>query len=79
MRLFGSCVKGTYSAESDVDVLIITRHKLTDRERRFHIRELIDVALEVYRIESDVVFYTLAEFMYDKSDFTKVYKIVLSY
>lgn len=70
VRLFGSCAKGTYAAGSDVDILIITKDKLRDRDRRFYYRELIDNALAPYGIESDVVFYTEDEFKNDKSDFT---------
>lgn len=71
VRLFGSCAKGSFSAGSDLDILILTKEKLTDREKRGYIRELIDDALDHYNLESDVVFYTVYDFEHDQSDFTK--------
>lgn len=71
MRLFGSCAKGSFSAGSDLDILILTEKKLIDMEKRGHIRELIDNALDKYNLDSDVVFYTIYDFEHDQSDFTK--------
>lgn len=71
VRLFGSCAKGNFSAGSDLDILILTEDKLTDREKRGYIRELIDNAISQYNLESDVVFYTVYDFEHDQSDFTK--------
>lgn len=71
VRLFGSCAKGTYSASSDIDLLILTKNKLEDRAQRSYFREIIDNALHPYGLESDVVFYTVYEFENDKSAFTK--------
>lgn len=46
VRLFGSCAKGSYTATSDIDILILTKNVIGSRERREYFRELVDVAIQ---------------------------------
>lgn len=70
VRVFGSCVRSSANAVSDIDILVLTVAKLNDRVKREHIRELISEAAEPYGIEVDVVFYSLDSYLYDSSNFT---------
>ena len=71
VRLFGSCAKGSYTATSDLDILILTKNVIGSRERREYLRELVDAAIQKYRLEADVVFYTVDDYNNDDSEFTK--------
>lgn len=70
IRLFGSYAKGTNVLKSDVDLLLLSRERITDRVQRSKIRDQIDKILSVYSLESDVVFYTFADYAEDNSRFT---------
>lgn len=70
VRVFGSCVRSSAMAVSDIDILILTESKLNDRVKRDSIRELVTTAAEDYGIEVDVVFYSLDSYYNDSSEFT---------
>lgn len=68
--LFGSCSAGDLKTSSDIDLLIVTKQKLLNRELCSHIREKIDQALEQFQISADIVFYTEQTLLTDNSVFT---------
>lgn len=71
VRLFGSCAKGTYSASSDLDILILSETITFSHEQRALFCEIIEDALWKYKLHSDVVFYTQSDYKNDTSLFTK--------
>mgnify|MGYP003275857405 CR=1 FL=1 len=68
--LFGSCASGRLKTSSDIDLLIVTKEKILDRELRSRIREQIDQALEAFQVSADIVFYTEQTLLTDNSVFT---------
>lgn len=70
VRVFGSCVRSSATAVSDIDILILTEEKLTDRVKRERIRERAAAAAEPFGVEVDVVFYSIDSYQKDSSEFT---------
>ncbi len=52
--LFGSCARGEVRSTSDVDLLILTQHRLTERARASELRWDLDEA--VSGVRTDVVY-----------------------
>ncbi len=52
--LFGSCARGEVRSTSDVDLLILTQHRLTERARASELRWTLDEA--VSGVRTDVVY-----------------------
>ena len=52
--LFGSCARGEVRSGSDVDLLVYTEHRLTDRELAAEIRWTLDEP--VWGVRTDVVY-----------------------
>ena len=71
VRVFGSCARSSVMAMSDIDILVITKEKISDRVIREKIHELITNAVESYGVETDVVFYSLDSYLSDTSEFTE--------
>lgn len=60
--LFGSCARGTPTADSDVDLLIVEDQKFgPDRNRRSELKR-IRKALRPFRVPKDVLVYSRDEF-----------------
>lgn len=69
--LYGSCAEGNIKTSSDIDLLIVTQEKFSDRAARSHVREKIDQELEQLNVSADIVFYSKETLLTDNSVFTK--------
>ena len=71
VRVFGSCVRSSAVATSDIDLLVITEQPLCNTVLRGEIREAITTAADKLGIDTDVVFYSVDDYLKDDSAFTK--------
>ncbi len=71
IRLFGSYAKGTNTARSDMDFLVLTIEPIVNRVLRSRIREEFDSIAARQRLETDVVFYSFDDYQNDASRFTQ--------
>lgn len=71
VRVFGSCIKESATATSDIDILVVTRTPLTDRVERSVIRDYVEEAAEAFNVDVDVVFYSLDAYHNNQSEFSK--------
>jgi len=60
--LFGSCARGTDTAGSDVDLLIVEDHRFGSDRNRWSELKRIRKALKTFRIPKDVLVYSRDEF-----------------
>jgi predicted nucleotidyltransferase len=60
--LFGSCARGSYSANSDVDLLIVEDRKFGPDHGRWSELKRIRKALRPFRVPKDVIVYSRDEF-----------------
>lgn len=52
--LFGSCARGEVRSSSDVDLMVLTEHRIKDREKAANIRWTLDE--EIQGVATDIVF-----------------------
>lgn len=52
--LFGSCARGEVRSSSDVDLMVLTEHRIKDREKAANIRWTLDE--EIQGVTTDIVF-----------------------
>ncbi len=60
--LFGSCARGSYTADSDVDLLIVEDHRFGPGCNRWSELKRIRKALRPFRVPKDVLVYSRDEF-----------------
>jgi predicted nucleotidyltransferase len=60
--LFGSCARGSYTPDSDVDLLIVEQNKFGPDRNRWSELKRIRKALKPFRVPKDVLVYSQEEF-----------------
>ena len=60
--LFGSCARGSHTADSDIDLLIVEDHKFEPDHNRWSELKRIRKALRPFRVPKDVLVYSRDEF-----------------
>jgi predicted nucleotidyltransferase len=60
--LFGSCARGSYTADSDIDLLIVEDQEFGPDRNRWSELKRIRKALKSFRIPKDILVYSRDEF-----------------